>query len=80
VIDNWRKSTFSANNASCVETGWRKASYSADNSTCVEIAWSGGVVGYRDTKQATLPDDERPTLLFGTDAANAFLTMLKSTR
>ncbi|WP_424187424.1 Scr1 family TA system antitoxin-like transcriptional regulator [Actinokineospora sp. G85] len=22
VIDNWRKSSFSANNATCVETGW----------------------------------------------------------
>jgi hypothetical protein len=22
VIDNWRKATYSANNAACVETGW----------------------------------------------------------
>jgi hypothetical protein len=22
VIDNWRKSTFSADNSACVETGW----------------------------------------------------------
>jgi uncharacterized protein DUF397 len=22
VIDNWRKATYSANNATCVETGW----------------------------------------------------------
>jgi hypothetical protein len=61
VIDNWRKSTYSANNAACVETGW-----------------ASHVVGYRDTKQATLPDDERPTLLFSTDAVRPFLHMIKS--
>jgi Domain of unknown function (DUF397) len=59
VIDNWRKATHSANNATCVETGW-----------------ADGLVGYRDTKQAALPDGERPTLVFGTDAAAAFLDMI----
>ncbi|MGH3752676.1 MAG: hypothetical protein ACRDRP_08270 [Pseudonocardiaceae bacterium] len=37
------------------------------------------VVGYRDTKQAALPDDERPTLVVSRGAARAFLTMIKST-
>jgi len=58
---------------------WRKSTYSADNSTCVETGWTGNTVGYRDTKQAALPTDERPTLQFSTDAAHAFLTMIKST-
>ncbi len=58
---------------------WRKATYSADNSACVETGWAGDTVGYRDTKQAALPADERPTLLFSTNAANAFLTMIRST-
>ncbi|MGH3622319.1 MAG: DUF397 domain-containing protein [Sciscionella sp.] len=58
---------------------WRKATHSADNSMCVETGWADGTVGYRDTKQAALPDDERPTLVFGRDAADAFLSMLKST-
>jgi hypothetical protein len=58
---------------------WRKATYSADNSTCVETGWTGNTVGYRDTKQAALPDNERPTLVFNRDAAGAFLTMIRST-
>ncbi|MGH3801992.1 MAG: DUF397 domain-containing protein, partial [Pseudonocardiaceae bacterium] len=49
MIDNWRKSTYSANNATCVETGW-----------------ADGMVGYRDTKQAALPEHERPTLVVST--------------
>ena len=61
MIDNWRKATYSANNATCVETGW-----------------ASGTVGYRDTKQAALPADERPALLFGTDAARAFLSAVKA--
>jgi hypothetical protein len=61
VIDNWRTSTYSANNAMCVETGW-----------------AGDTVGYRDTKQAALPDDERPMLVFSKDAAKAFLDLVKS--
>lgn len=57
---------------------WRKASQSADNSACVETGWAGGTVGYRDTKQTSLPAHERPTLLFSRDAAHAFLTMITS--
>lgn len=59
MIDNWRKSTNSANNASCVETGW-----------------ADGIVGYRDTKQAALPEAERPTLVFNRAAARAFLNVI----
>jgi hypothetical protein len=61
VIDNWRKSTRSANNGACVETGW-----------------AGGLVGYRDTKQAALPDAERLTLLFSNAAAGVFLSLVRS--
>lgn len=60
MIENWRKATYSANNASCVETGW-----------------AAGEVGYRDTKQGALPDDERPALVFNESAARAFLDMIK---
>ncbi|GAB3431361.1 DUF397 domain-containing protein [Actinophytocola sediminis] len=55
---------------------WRKSSASADNSSCVETGWAGNVVGYRDTKQATLSGDDRPTLMFSRSAAGAFLTMI----
>ncbi|MGQ0840237.1 DUF397 domain-containing protein [Actinokineospora sp.] len=58
---------------------WRKATRSADNSSCVETGWADDTVGYRDTKQAALPTTERPTLLFGKDAAGALLSMIKST-
>jgi hypothetical protein len=58
---------------------WRKSTYSADNSACVETGWAGHTVGYRDTKQAMIPNDKRPTLLFTTAAARTFLTMIKST-
>ncbi|MGH3871618.1 MAG: DUF397 domain-containing protein [Pseudonocardiaceae bacterium] len=57
---------------------WRTSTYSADNSTCVETGWADGMVGYRDTKQAALPEHQRPTLMVGNDAANAFLTMIRS--
>lgn len=60
MIQNWRKATYSANNASCVETGW-----------------ADGQVGYRDTKQTGLPENERPTLMFSEHAARAFLDMIK---
>jgi hypothetical protein len=58
---------------------WRKTSYSADNSACVETGWTDDAVGYRDTKQATLHANERPTLMFSKDAATAFLKMITST-
>jgi Domain of unknown function (DUF397) len=56
---------------------WRKATYSADNSTCVETGWANGMIGYRDTKQATLSDTERPILLFSQDTVRTFLAMIK---
>ncbi len=57
---------------------WRTSTYSVDNSMCVETGWAEGMVGYRDTKQAALPDHERPTLVVSQDAAAAFLNMIKS--
>jgi len=55
-----------------VTTNWRKSTRSAGNSTCVELGWSADQVGYRDTKQAALPDEIRPVLLFGKLSAGAF--------
>ncbi|ONI79301.1 hypothetical protein ALI144C_26100 [Actinosynnema sp. ALI-1.44] len=56
---------------------WRKATTSVDNSTCVETGWTEGLVGFRDTKQASLTGDQ-PKLVFSKDAARTFLTMIKS--
>lgn len=58
---------------------WRKSTYSADNSACVETGRAGQTVGYRDSKQASLPALERPMLVFNRDAASAFLKLIKST-
>jgi hypothetical protein len=58
-------------------TNWRKSSRSYNYpENCVETGWSGDVVGYRDTKQAALPDTERPILLLPKNAAHAFLRMI----
>lgn len=46
----WRKSTFSAAEANCVEVAWRKSSFSGGDSDCVEVAWPGAEVLVRDSK------------------------------
>ncbi len=56
---------------------WRKATASADNSACVETGWTDKLVGYRDTKQADLPETARPMLVFSTTAAAAFIATIK---
>ncbi|MFC4856692.1 DUF397 domain-containing protein [Actinophytocola glycyrrhizae] len=46
----WRKSSFSASDANCVEIAfgtWRKSSFSAEDSNCVEVAFGAAV---RDSK------------------------------
>jgi hypothetical protein len=51
-VGRWRKSSFSGNDANCVEIGygWRKSSFSGNDSNCVELAWAGAEVGIRDSK------------------------------
>lgn len=54
----WRKSSFSASDADCVEVafgGWRKSSFSASDSDCVEVAVADEVVGVRDSKNEAGP-------------------------
>lgn len=43
----WRKSTYSAAEANCVEIAWRTSSRSAEEANCVELSNIGAV---RDSK------------------------------
>ncbi len=52
----WFKSSYSANNGSCVEVAFAKSSYSANNGNCVEVAALPGKVLARDSKN---PDGGR---------------------
>ena len=54
----WRKSSFSTDQAACVEIAypdWRKSSFSSETSSCVEIAYPAAepTVGIRDSKNPT---------------------------
>jgi hypothetical protein len=58
-------------------TNWRKSSRSAGDGNCVEVGRTDTVVGFRDTKEAHLPADVRPTLMFGRAAGAAFLASVE---
>jgi hypothetical protein len=47
----WRKSSYSADDANCVEIAyWRKSSYSSDVANCVELTFPGPTAAVRDSK------------------------------
>lgn len=66
-MTSWRKSTYSADTANCVEIAWRKSSYSDSTANCVEVAFSGDTL-VRDTK-----NQDGPTLVFPSTAWSTFL-------
>ncbi|MGW1676424.1 DUF397 domain-containing protein [Saccharopolyspora sp. NPDC002376] len=49
-MTNWRKSSYSQGQGTCVEIQWRKSSYSPHNDNCVEVGLGFDAVGIRDTK------------------------------
>jgi hypothetical protein len=54
----WRKSSYSSDQANCVEVaalGWRTSSYSSSEANCVEVALDGPAVGVRDSKNSDGP-------------------------
>lgn len=57
-------------------TNWRKSSRSAGDGECVEVGRTDTVIGFRDTKEAHLPAELRPTLVFSRDAGVAFLASI----
>jgi hypothetical protein len=56
---------------------WRKAVASQGSGSCVETGWDSSTVGYRDTKQAGLPDSQRPTLVVPVTSAQAFIDLVR---
>ena len=76
----WIKSSYSANQGTCVEIAfmpddarWIKSSYSTNNGTCVEIAAITGAVAARDSK-----NPGGPVLVFGPAAFGSFLQAIRS--
>lgn len=71
----WRKSTYSNGQSSCVEVAgmWRKSSHSSSNSNCVEVCTGRpDAVAVRDTK-----DRGGPELAFTSGAWDVFVQGVK---
>jgi len=54
----WRKSSYSTDEANCVEVaalGWRTSSYSSSQANCVEVALGAPTIGVRDSKDPQGP-------------------------
>ena len=67
---DWRISSYSSQNGSCVAVRWRISSYSADTGSCVAVRFpEAGPVAVRDSKNPT-----GPSLAFPASAWTAFLT------
>jgi Domain of unknown function (DUF397) len=67
----WRKSSYSSDQANCVEVaalGWRTSSYSSSQANCVQVALGGPVIGLRDSK-----DPHGPVLTVPARRWSAFL-------
>lgn len=70
MTNDWRTSSYSSQNGSCVAVRWRISSYSAENGTCVAVRFPEvGPVAVRDSKNPT-----GPSLAFPASAWTAFLT------
>ena len=71
----WRKSTYSNGQGSCVEVAgvWRKSSYSSSNANCIEVRGGPpGAVAVRDSK-----DRGGPEFAFTAGAWAAFVRGVK---
>jgi hypothetical protein len=59
-MTSWRKSSYSADTANCVEISWRKSTYSDSSANCVEVAFTQDTVAARDSKNVSGPVLEFP--------------------
>jgi hypothetical protein len=57
---------------------WRRATSGVDNSARADTCWTPIHIGDPDTRQTSLPDVDRPALLFPTLDARTVLAMIKS--
>src|ERR1700730_10774940 len=82
VMKEFAPKAFSEQDAGIDVADWDQAKKSTRcevNGSCVEVAsGEGGAVGFQDSKQEHLPDDERPRLVFPIGAAATFLAAIKS--
>jgi Domain of unknown function (DUF397) len=74
-VNDWRKSSFSANDGECVEIGtsWRTSAYSGSDGNCVEAGATASCVCIRDTKQ----DGEGPVLHIPASAWREFIAEVR---
>jgi hypothetical protein len=73
-MTEWRKSSRSVNDVTCVEIAWRKSSRSADAGNCVEVAERPDAVLVRDSKLG----DGSPVLEFARAAWDMFVVGVKA--
>jgi len=74
LTPEWRKSSYSNGQASCVQVKgvWRKSSYSNGQANCVEVRGQAEAVDVRDSK-----DPGGPALSFGAVQWAAFTEGIK---
>jgi hypothetical protein len=61
----WRKSSYSADDANCVEIAyWRRSTFSSDVANCLEITFDGPTAAIRDSISPSTPHLTLPPSAF----------------
>jgi len=59
-------------------TNWRKSRRSTQDGSCVEAGWTPEEAGFRDPKQAGMPEKERPVIVVPRLAGAAMVLAIKA--